>query len=142
MGAPSATAGWYPDPSGKPMQRYFDGTEWTEHYAPATPQAAGVVTVGGTNHVVHGILTLLTCGLWLFVWLFIAASENKRTRAVDIYGNVIQEPARPLSPGEKPPTAIPTWVEQLPGNPWYWVIGLTTALVVGGLILTAMSQGT
>lgn len=27
--------GWYPDPSGKPMQRYFDGTDWTEHYAAA-----------------------------------------------------------------------------------------------------------
>ena len=56
-------AGWYPDPSGKPMQRYFDGADWTDHYAPATPQAAGVITVGGTNHVVHAILALITCGL-------------------------------------------------------------------------------
>ena len=28
----TAPAGWYPDPSGKPMQRYFDGSTWTEHY--------------------------------------------------------------------------------------------------------------
>lgn len=28
----TAPAGWYPDPSGKPGQRYFDGRVWTEHY--------------------------------------------------------------------------------------------------------------
>jgi Protein of unknown function (DUF2510) len=27
----SPPAGWYPDPSGTPGQRYFDGTDWTEH---------------------------------------------------------------------------------------------------------------
>uniref|UniRef100_UPI0013DDB069 DUF2510 domain-containing protein n=1 Tax=Mycobacterium sp. P7213 TaxID=2478465 RepID=UPI0013DDB069 len=29
----TAPAGWYPDPSGKPIQRYFDGQMWTEHCA-------------------------------------------------------------------------------------------------------------
>jgi hypothetical protein len=29
MGAPSAAPGWYPDPSGGPGQRYFDGQQWT-----------------------------------------------------------------------------------------------------------------
>jgi hypothetical protein len=28
-------AGWYPNPSGSGGQRYFDGTRWTDHYAPA-----------------------------------------------------------------------------------------------------------
>ena len=32
-------AGWYPDPEGKPMQRYWNGLAWTEQFA---PQAAGV----------------------------------------------------------------------------------------------------
>ncbi|MDQ1250114.1 MAG: hypothetical protein QG597_4493 [Actinomycetota bacterium] len=27
--APSAPAGWYPDPSGAPGQRYWDGSDWT-----------------------------------------------------------------------------------------------------------------
>jgi len=26
--------GWYPDPTGIPTQRYFDGTEWTGQVAP------------------------------------------------------------------------------------------------------------
>jgi hypothetical protein len=32
-------AGWYPDPSGAPMQRYFDGADWTEHRAPLAARA-------------------------------------------------------------------------------------------------------
>src|SRR5271166_4507395 len=35
MTAPSA-AGWYPDPSGAPGMRYFDGKNWTEHRAAPT----------------------------------------------------------------------------------------------------------
>jgi Protein of unknown function (DUF2510) len=28
MGAPNPPAGWYPDPSGAPGQRYWDGQQW------------------------------------------------------------------------------------------------------------------
>lgn len=31
---PSVPAGWYPDPQGQPVQRYWDGGQWTEHTAP------------------------------------------------------------------------------------------------------------
>ena len=37
MGAPSPTPGWYPDPSGAPGQRYWDGQQWT---IPARPPSA------------------------------------------------------------------------------------------------------
>jgi len=30
-------AGWYPDPNGTQQQRYFDGAQWTTHYAPNAP---------------------------------------------------------------------------------------------------------
>lgn len=33
--APSPPPGWYPDPSGAPGQRYFNGRDWTEHRAAA-----------------------------------------------------------------------------------------------------------
>jgi hypothetical protein len=37
-----APPGWYPDPSGAPGQRYFDGRDWTEHRAhPFPPLAPG-----------------------------------------------------------------------------------------------------
>lgn len=32
-------AGWYPDPQDATHQRYWDGTAWTGHTAPATPTA-------------------------------------------------------------------------------------------------------
>src|SRR5215207_3694211 len=39
MTPPSAAApGWYPDPSGAPEQRYFDGLDWTEQGAPLPAQ--------------------------------------------------------------------------------------------------------
>ncbi|PND49816.1 MULTISPECIES: DUF2510 domain-containing protein [Rhodococcus] len=31
---PSVPAGWYPDPHGAQVQRYWDGRQWTEHTAP------------------------------------------------------------------------------------------------------------
>ena len=40
-------AGWYPDPSGKNQQRFWDGDGWTEYYqplAPAQPQVHGAQT--------------------------------------------------------------------------------------------------
>jgi hypothetical protein len=33
----AAPAGWYPDPSGEPRRRYWDGAAWTEHVAPLPP---------------------------------------------------------------------------------------------------------
>lgn len=36
-------AGWYPDPSGRPGLRWWDGSRWTEHYQPPPPNPA----VGG-----------------------------------------------------------------------------------------------
>lgn len=33
----STPAGWYPAPEQDGRQRYWDGTQWTEHYAPGAP---------------------------------------------------------------------------------------------------------
>ena len=41
----AAEAGWYPDPMGDATKlRYWDGAAWTDHYAPAQPQAAATAT--------------------------------------------------------------------------------------------------
>ena len=47
---PTTPAGWYPDPSGAPGQRYWDGTAWTDQEAPPTstqPQPATEVLAHG-----------------------------------------------------------------------------------------------
>lgn len=35
---PQTPAGWYPDPSGAPQQRYWDGQKWTEQIHAQAPQ--------------------------------------------------------------------------------------------------------
>ncbi len=82
--APTPPAGWYPDPSGGPGQRYFDGHEWTVMAPPPPPPPSVVInnnnTVGspyplvistGPNHALHLVLTVLTCGMWLPIWLLV-----------------------------------------------------------------------
>jgi hypothetical protein len=78
-----SSAGWYPDPSGAPLQRYWDGAVWTEHSAPLPYERVSVVQ--GPNHALHLILTLFTfwaCGGWAWIWLLIAISDKKRVRYV------------------------------------------------------------
>jgi len=105
---PTVPAGWYPDPDnhngfrygGVPSMRYFDGAQWTENRAPMqprrqqphptaaqpiivnqqfAPQAPPVVVyTSGTNHGLHLVLTLLTCGLWLPVWIILVIVNGGR----------------------------------------------------------------
>lgn len=87
-------AGWYPDPDGRPIQRYWDGANWSEHtapqqlvQAPVPPPPTPMVFVNNSssaaaavvaypprrvNHLLHFILTVLTGGLWIIVWIFVA----------------------------------------------------------------------
>jgi hypothetical protein len=87
--APAPQPGWYPDPSGGPGQRYFDGRQWTLHAPPPPPPPTivinnnvgapmPVVVTTGPNHGLHLVLTLLTCGMWLPIWLLIAIVGNRQ----------------------------------------------------------------
>ncbi|MDH6199097.1 hypothetical protein M2272_005764 [Mycobacterium frederiksbergense] len=80
---PVPAPGWYPDPGGQPGQRYHDGQRWAQHFVPTPPAvpapppaapavAVAVATGGGTNHALHLVLTLLTCGMWLPIWFLVA----------------------------------------------------------------------
>ena len=76
----SMNAGWHSDPTGQPGQRYHDGQRWTDHFTPNPPTphtaptsvAVAVSAGGGPNNALHAVLTLLSCGLWLPVWILIA----------------------------------------------------------------------
>jgi hypothetical protein len=117
MGAPKPPKGWYPDPT-TGQQRYWDGIDWTdvvvtrvlsrdERADRLDAAIAELVEYGGRiesrtscqavilsgsepNHVVHVILTVFTCGLWLPIWLIAASTQTvKRTTvSVDPHGNV------------------------------------------------------
>jgi hypothetical protein len=40
MNQPTPGPGWYPEPSGTPQFRYWDGNQWTEHLSPIAPAPA------------------------------------------------------------------------------------------------------
>ena len=105
----SSKAGWYPDPDGRVCRRYFDGAEWTQHWetldlyrradilnqvivdyrAQVQSQSATSANVilgraADSNAVVHLLLAIVTCGLWLIVWLVIAAG-TQGNNAVKVY---------------------------------------------------------
>jgi hypothetical protein len=103
MSSSFSPAGWYPNPSGAPGQRYFDGRDWTAHHRatplqpkpappppmsvppqPASPPQTSVV-ITGPNHALHAVLTLLTfwaCGGWGWIWLIVAISNRRRVHVV------------------------------------------------------------
>jgi len=79
--------------------RYFDGVQWTENRAPMqrrqaqqqpppqpvivnqqfAPQTPHVVVYNnGTNHGLHLLLTILTCGLWLPIWIIMVIVNGGR----------------------------------------------------------------
>lgn len=75
---PGVPANWYPDPNSPGVLRYWNGVAWTEHrQAPPPPAGATVINNvnvrggGGSDTALHLILTLLTCGLWLPIWIVI-----------------------------------------------------------------------
>lgn len=82
----SAAPGWYPAGA---VQRYWNGSQWTEHTAPL-PQPQQVVYAAPTRYVttqkkntwhgMHLILTVLTCGLWGLVWFIVTIVNGLRPR--------------------------------------------------------------
>ena len=59
---PTPKPGWYPDASGG--QRWWDGTQWTEHRAPAVAQAQPLIHVPGR-------MPGFVCGLIGFIFVAI-----------------------------------------------------------------------
>ncbi|MDJ0924292.1 MAG: hypothetical protein QNJ77_06985 [Acidimicrobiia bacterium] len=113
-----------------------------------------------TNHVLHLILSVVTMGLWLPVWLILVIlnQEEKRRLAVDAYGNISTEVEgvvlrpEPSTDGRwvvAPTTRLGLWAVRLAGAwvgltivaaPLYlWVPGgeLVNAFLVYGLALAA-----
>jgi hypothetical protein len=83
-------AGWYTVGDGREL--WWDGYAWVV----VPPQSTGAMVPVGqplpaqgvtrspveTNHVLHLLLTLVTCGLWIPVWILVAivnAFSEKRS---------------------------------------------------------------
>ena len=90
----SAAAGWYDDGQGR--QRWWDGVQWTDHLAPTAaapvvqaqpvyyqqPVPYAVVpyrTVYKTSHGFHLIMSIITLGLWIPVWIILGIMNAARS---------------------------------------------------------------
>lgn len=58
-------------------QPFWNGQQWVY---PPTPQPT--IMPVKTNHAMHLALTILTCGLYLPVWILVAMSNSGRTRKI------------------------------------------------------------
>jgi len=81
-------ASWHKDPAGGQFLRLWDGRQWTNRTAPLPAQSprpiAQVVGHQGPKHVMHAILTVMTFGAYLPVWLLIAMSNKQTPRYAQI----------------------------------------------------------
>ena len=72
-GTPTTPEGWYPDPSGAPKSRWWDGTAWTEHYHdPSAPVDASPAAVGSATIAAPATSTgsgPYTLWLWIIIGL-------------------------------------------------------------------------
>jgi hypothetical protein len=109
-------AGWYDDPEDGSRKRWWTGSEWPTQLSDAerrealdqrvawwvsrgwsvqsrTDTQAVLATGHRPNHLLHLILSVLTLGLWLLVWIFVAlgAKEQLATVSVAADGRAIEQ---------------------------------------------------
>jgi hypothetical protein len=72
---PPTPAGWYPDPQAPGYQRYWDGSQWTEHVAPlvGAPPGPPPVQTGTSSSTVVMIVVGVIVGFLVLMVLLIAA---------------------------------------------------------------------
>ena len=75
--------GWYQTGTG--LERWWDGRTWGPQTRPlpaVVPHKAVAWVPHQTHPTFHLIMTLITCGLWLPVWLVIAIVQGMTKRRV------------------------------------------------------------
>lgn len=82
-------AGWYADPDDATQQRYWDGSAWTEHVAPAAAQAADSTAFSGGSGEVSTwtwqsiVATILCCNIIGVVGVLNAGRAEQALRSGD-----------------------------------------------------------
>ena len=136
--------GWYPDPSGAPGQRYFDGTDWTEH------RAAGQPVLPQPKKSKKGIIlgsVGAALALFLIIGIVNGGDEKKPTVAKPSApsSSVSTVAPVPVVPEPVGPTAAPAGSAVRDGKFEFRVLGIERAKSVsdptGNPYMTTTAQG-
>jgi hypothetical protein len=65
----STPSGWYPDPSGTPRSRWWDGTQWTENYHDPVASTPAVVLTAPEGTPVYNTFTYILIALVFVAFL-------------------------------------------------------------------------
>ena len=133
-------AGWYPDPSGQPGQRYFDGTNWTEHRAqPQSKKSKKGIILGSIGAVL---------ALFLLIGLASGGEDEKKsptTKASAPSSSVSTVAPVPVVPEPVGPTVAPAGSAVRDGKFEFRVLSIERAKSVsdptGNPYMTTTAQG-
>ncbi|WP_037781652.1 DUF2510 domain-containing protein [Streptomyces sp. HGB0020] len=104
----SPPPGWYPDPSAPHLQRWWDGTTWTEHRAPAAAPTAPVPppSAGGGGTGRAKVVALIAAGAVLVA--AIVTGGLYLGRGDDGDGEDVRSVPNPATSGVPPTTDTPS----------------------------------
>ena len=145
---PPPPVGWYPDPSGAPRQRYFDGRDWTEHYAPLGRQLTGPPAPKQSSS--NWKVLLAVGGVLLFLVAIgstIGGGDDEKTSTASAPSSrsaaVPTTPAQPAAPST--PKAAPAGSAVRDGKFEFQVLDISRAKTVsdptGNPYMTTTAQG-
>lgn len=110
-----ASPGWYPDPSDPSRQRYFDGTKWTENYAPFGPPAPGGGQPAKTG-LSTGWIVGIAVGAVFLVLIVISAFADSDKKTETKSDSTATSAARSPATSAKPTSEAPASVAPAPAN--------------------------
>ena len=91
----TAPAGWYPQPDGQ--QRYWDGQQWTENFAPGTPLASAPAVARKNWFLRHKILTAIGGLLLIGVFSSLANGGTKSDTIAPVGDQIAKSEASQLA---------------------------------------------
>ena len=68
-------SGWYPDPGNPRLERYFDGTRFTE-YTQKAPRQGGGSGSGGRRALTYVLIGFLAMGAGALIWYLVKGSQD------------------------------------------------------------------
>lgn len=101
----STPAGWYPDPENSGQQRYWDGSSWTENFAPGS--AAATTTTGAVKKPVYKRAWFIVIAALIAIGVIGNMMSGGATTAPESAPSATENTSPPASSEATPAAAAP-----------------------------------